>query len=740
MARTQQNRQAELITPLGPDVLLFYRMMASEGVSELFDYDLLVLSEDENIALDALVGQHAHVELELPNDDTRYFCGHVTRFSFLGFHGNLAKYRVELKPWLWFLTRGVNNRIFQNETVPDIIKAVCAEHGFTDIDDKLSGSYAPREYCVQYRESDFDFISRLMEDEGIYYFFKHEPGKHELVLADGISAHEPYGDYATVPWFPPDQHGHRERDHLDNWQVSKAVRSGKYTLRDFNFETPRANLEVKSQIIREIEHAEYEVYDYPGGYQAVGEGENYVRLRMEETQADFEILRGSGNARGMQPGFLFELEEFAREDQNREYLILAVSHDIAQDSYGAESRSDSAGFNYSCSLQAMPSSEIFRPMRHTVKPIVHGPQTAIVVGEAGEEIWTDQYGRIKVQFHWDRLGENNENSSCWVRVSQFWAGKQWGAQFIPRIGQEVVVEFLEGDPDRPIVTGSVYNADNRPPFELPANATQSGIKTRSSKGGTSANYNEIRFEDKKGSEVFYLHAEKDRRTGVENNDHLNVGVDRSSKIGRDEAAEVGRDRDDTIARNLNQQVGVNRQAIVGKDEELIVGGQRKTDVDKDNRLKVGGHHVTEITKDWEHSSAHITMDARKGIDISAALKIDVNALGGIDMFSPGPINITSIAGVNITHNPHGMVGIKEDDVALDKYSLAAVLSIDVKGGLALGLTNINLEHKNIDLATKFVELKDGKVSFTDDMVRFEKALTKIGSKTVEVAKGLWVRL
>ena len=624
MATTQSTRQTELITPLGPDKLLFHQMVAHEGVSQLFDYDMVVLSEDENIVLSDLVGQHAHVELELPHDDTRYFCGHVTRFSFLGFQGNFAKYKVKLRPWLWLLTRTHNNRIFQNKTVPEIIKEVCADHGFSDIDDRLTDSYDPRVFCVQYRESDFDFISRLMEDEGIYYFFIHEAGKHDLVLADGISSHAPYGDYAVVPWFPPDEHDRRERDHLDHWELSQSVRSGKYALRDYNFETPKANLEAKSQIIRPIEHAEYEVYDYPGKYDDFGQGEAFARKRMEELQADFEVMHGSGNARGMQPGFLFELENHSRNDQNREYLILAVTHDVWQDAYETRTDRFSDSFNYGCSLQAMPSSEPYRPARTTVKPIVHGPQTAVVVGDAGEEIWTDEYGRVKVEFHWDRLDQKNENSSCWLRVSQSWAGKKWGAQFLPRIGQEVIVEFLEGDPDRPIVTGAVYNADNKPPYDLPANATQSGIKTRSSKGGNADNFNEIRFEDLKGSEQLYIHAEKDMDTVVENCQTQHVWVNRTTSVGKDE------------------------KMLVKGDREREVNGNEDVTIDGNWTQKVNGFLDLDVTSHIKQISTGLDVTSRTGIDVNAAISISETAGANIDSTAGAMINMTAGAGINLT--------------------------------------------------------------------------------------------
>jgi type VI secretion system secreted protein VgrG len=724
MSRTQAHRQAELITPLGVDDLLFFRMVANEGVSRLFDYDLVVLSENENIDLDKLVGQHSHVELELPHGDTRYFCGHVTRFSFIGFHGNLAKYQVRLRPWLWFLTRAMNNRIFQNETVPNIIKAVCLEHGFTDIDDRLTANYRDREFCVQYRESDFAFLSRLMEEEGIYYYFTHAAGKHELVFADSISAHEPYGDYAVVPWFPPDEHDHRERDHLDHWQVSKAVRTGKYTLRDYNFETPKADLEVRSQLIRDIEHAAYERYEYPGEYRGLDDGADYVRVRMEEAQADFETLRGHGNARGLQPGFLFELEGFPRDDQNREYLILQVTHDITQDAY--DTQSDRAGneTNYSCSVEALPASEVFRPARVTRKPLVYGPQTAVVVGQDGAEIHTDQHGRIKVQFHWDRQGENNDNSSCWVRVSQAWAGKKFGIQFLPRVGHEVIVEFLEGDPDRPIVTGSVYNADNKPPYNLPAHATQSGIKTRSSSGGLQENFNEIRFEDQKDSEQIYIHAEKDMDIVVENDmdttieanrsvsvgsqvnvhkDSLTVSGDRNKVVAGKETVAIRKDLDETIDGNWDLLVKGQADIEITKGAHLTFP-EGKLEITADHGVEIHDSHLTIHSGDLVLKSGKVKQESKSSENISGSDWEVVGAsfgLTGAGLAITGSDNSITALELGATGVSIGVSGVSVDFAGV--AVAASILDVDYKV-FALGNEGIKLGKKEVELTQAEIKI------------------------------------
>ncbi len=492
MATLQSERAIEVTTPLGEDVLLFHRMTASESLGRLFQFNLDLLSNDPNIDFNRLLGQNVTVKLELPEDETRYFNGFVSRFSQEGSVDDFNAYSMTLHPWLWFLTRTADCRIFQEMTVPDIIKQVFRDHGFTDFEEALSGTYRSWTYCVQYRETDFNFVSRLMEQEGIYYYFRHESNRHMLVLADSVSSHDPFPGYEKIPYFPPDEHLRREEHHIHEWTISQEVQPGVYALTDYDFENPKANLQVKSSIARDHAQAKMEIFDYPGEYTQTNDGDAYVRARIEEIHAEFEQVQGQANARGLAVGSLFELVDYPREDQNQEYLVVSATYELESDAYSSGS-SESAEDVYACSFTALSSKQQYRPERTTPKPLVQGPQTAMVVGPSGEEIHTDQYSRVKVQFHWDRYGKKDQNSSCWVRVAQLWAGTQWGGIHIPRIGQEVIVEFLEGDPDHPIITGRVYNKDNMPPYGLPANATQSGIKSRSSKGGSADNFNELRF-------------------------------------------------------------------------------------------------------------------------------------------------------------------------------------------------------------------------------------------------------
>ena len=341
---------------------------------------------------------------------------------------------------------------------------------------------------------------------------------------------------------------------------TKEVQPGKYVLNDFDFKKPKANMLVKSSQLRQHSRAANEIYDYPGEYIKTDEGDTLVRARIQELQAEYEQLQGQANARGLSVGCLFKLIDFPRKDQNREYLIVSATHHLESDAY--ESGTGGGGEIYSCSFTAMPSMQPFRPARITPKPMVQGPQTAIVVGPSGSEIYTEEYGRIKVQFHWDRESKGDENSSCWIRVAQLWAGSRWGGIHIPRIGQEVIVEFLEGDPDRPIITGRVYNNDNKPPYDLPAKATQSGIKSRSSKNGNPNNYNEIRFEDEKGNEEILIHAERNMKIEVEKDEDHTVDHDRTITVKNDEKHDVMNNRTTTIMNTDTQTVNGKRDVTI----------------------------------------------------------------------------------------------------------------------------------------------------------------------------------
>jgi type VI secretion system secreted protein VgrG len=572
------SRTITVKTPLPENELLFYKASIVEQLGQPFDIQLDLLSPNEALDLEALLGKEICIEVGLPSGDSRYFHAYIAHASQLGRHGEKAAYQVRAVPWLWFLTRTTDCRIYQNQSALQIAQAIFREHGFTDFRESLVGSYRTRDYCVQYRESDFNFVQRLLEEEGIYYFFEHTSSTHTLVFADASGAHDSPKGYATIPYYSSDGAMLSEREHIYEWQLSREVQSGKQVLTDYDFTKPRAVLKTQHVVKRKSAKSDFELFDYPGGYtKTKDEGDNYVRSRLEAVQARFERVNGKGSVRGIGAGSLFSLENHPRQDQNKKYLVVGATHTIHGGDY--ESGLGNAEPVYACSFEAMDVKEVFRSLPTAPKPRVGGPQTATVVGQGDEEIWTDKYGRVKVQFHWDRLGDRNENSSCWVRVSQVWAGQNFGWMSIPRVKQEVVVDFLEGDPDRPLITGRVYNQDNMPPYELPENKTQSGVKTRSSKDGTAANFNEIRFEDKKGAEQLYIHAEKNQDVVVKNDASVSIGNDRSETIKHDERIEIGNDR--------THSVGGKLSLTVDKSESHIVKDARSTSVAKDDELSVG---------------------------------------------------------------------------------------------------------------------------------------------------------
>ncbi|MDJ0656457.1 MAG: type VI secretion system tip protein VgrG [Xanthomonadales bacterium] len=615
---TQDKRAVKLHTPLGKDKLFISNLWVKEGVSQLYTINATAFSEDGDIKLEDLLGKTATVEIEV-HEGIRYFHGYVARFSFSEYQDTWAVYQLEIKPWTWFLNRTSDCRIFQEKKVPDIFKELSAEYGFTDVEDRLTGTYRTWEYCVQYRETAFNFLSRLLEQEGIYYYFKHEAGKHTLVLADDYSAHEPFPNYASLKYYPPHHDDLRERDHIQAIRATKSVRSGKYVHDDYDLEAPKKNLEAKSQITRPHVMSSFEQRDYPGEYTENGDGDNYAKIRMQEEAASYDVVQGTGDARGLAPGFLFSLQQHDRSMENREYLVLYAEQEYRIDSY-ISSDASSAAHTFQCRFQAVPSAERYRPPRLTARPFVQGPQTAVVVGPSGEEIWPDKYGRVKVQFHWDRLGRKDENSSCWIRVAQMWAGKKWGAQFIPRCGHEVVVSFLEGDPDQPLITGSVYNGDNMPTYELPGNKTQSGIKTRSSKGGGTDNFNEIRFEDKIGSEQLYVHAEKDMDTVVENNQTLDVGNNRSKTIGNNEDNSIGNDQTSTIANN--------RKVTIDRGDDTL-------------DLKLGSRTVTVMKNHKVEATMNIEQKAAMQIELTANMSITLTCGASKIEMNPGMIRMSA---------------------------------------------------------------------------------------------------
>ena len=612
-------RVMEITTPLDPDVLLFHSIVVREEMGRLFEFDITVLSPRNDIDPNKLLGKNVTVKVELADGAIRHFDAYVTRFAFAGVHGRYLRYQIVGRPWLWFLTRTADCRIFQNKKVPDIIKDIFAKYAIASYElDKLTGTYEPWEYCVQYRETDFNFVSRLMEQEGISYFFTHADGKHTLVLADSPSAHEAYPGYAEIPFVTGERATRIEQERISEWGFNWEIQPGAYAIDDFDFKKPSVELLKQTKQKRGYAEATHEIYDYPGEYDTPAEGETYVRIRLEELQSQVQVMQGAGNARGIAAGSIFKLTGQPREDQNRKYLITAATLSFAYNDYES---SGSEGATYHSSFSCINNDAPFRTPRSTPKPIVQGLQTAIVVGPAGDEIYTDQYGRVKVHFHWDRHGDADENASCWMRVSHPWAGKNFGMVALPRIGQEVVVEFLEGDPDRPLITGRVYNAEQMPPWALPGNKTQTGVLTRSSLGGSAANANAIRFEDKKGAEQLWIHAEKNQDIEVENDETHWVGHDRTKTIDHDETTHVKHDRTETVDNNETITIHGQRTETVDKDETITIHQNRTETVDKNETITIHGARSETVDKDETitiHGARTEKVDKNETITIDGA--------------------------------------------------------------------------------------------------------------------------
>lgn len=626
MAYTQDTRFISIDTPLGKDLLLLQGFTGEEGISRPFRFDLDFLSEESAIDFENIVGQRVTIGVVLADGSKRHFNGFISRFSQSHKDERFTYYRAEMVPWLWFLTRRADCRIFQNKTIPEIVTSVFADLGFNDFKNLLEGNFQPREYCVQYRETDFNFVSRLMEEHGIFYFFEHGKEKHTLILANAATAHQCCPGQAKV-LYEAVAGEVEEEDVVTSWQIEHELRPGKYALTDYNFETPSTSLAVNVRSIANVGgNDKHEVYDYPGEYLKRPEGQDLVKLRMEEEEVPHILVSGGSTCRAFTSGYRFDLTQHYRPDMNKSYVLAHVQHfGSVGDSYATGA---ATGASYSNRFTCFPYTVPYRPARITPKPIVQGPQTAVVVGKEGEEIWTDKYGRVRVQFHWDREGKWNENSSCWIRVAQTWAGKRWGAMFIPRIGQEVIVEFLEGDPDQPIITGRLYNAEEMPPYELPKEQTKSTIKSNSSKGGSG--FNEIRFEDAKGKEQIFIHAERDHDFRVKNDCREWIGKDRHLIV-------------------KGSQI-----ELVEAEKHAHVKGSQIESIGSDMSLQVGQNHDAKAGMKYAHEAGQeIHLKAGSKIIIDAGAQISLKGAGGFVDIGPGGV---TIQGTIVSINSGGSAG------------------------------------------------------------------------------------
>ena len=705
-AGVAEDRATVVRTSLAEGKLRFTYLDGRDAISECFVFTAGFASTDFDVDPDKLIGTPLSVEVE-GGDPKRWISGIVTDFRVARIDGEFAHYVTTLRPWLWLLGQSMDCRVFQGLSVVEIIEKIFGEYPAAKFEKRLQATYKAREYCVQYDESDLAFVQRLMEHEGIGYFFEYDEGAHTLVLFDAVGKLKPAEGYETVPFHFEGQASRRDRDYLSEWEPTARLTPGAYAHTDYDFEKPGADLMARSSQPFAHEEAGHEVYRHPGAHLELGRGDAIAAIRREELQATHRRVRAAGTVRGLAAGHVFLLDGFPREDQNVPHLVLAARYRLRDPEFRIGLEAD--GETFRIEIEAAPTDLPYRPPRTTPRVVMRGPQTATVVGPGGEEIFTDEHARVKVQFHWDRLGKRDENSSCFVRVSQAWAGAGWGFIQIPRIGQEVVIDFLDGDPDRPLITGRVYNASEPPPYGLPGNATQSGWKSNSSPGG--GGYNELMFEDKAGSELVNFQAQKDHnllvkndRTKlvqhdqadrIDNNAKHSVGVNLDEDVGNNKTTKVGVDRAVDIGSNDTETVGRNRSLTVGNDETIGIGANSTETIGMNHTQTVGiaqtitvgamrTDSVGAVETRTVGASQTNTIGASRSVSVGAAQSHDVGAGDSWEIGAGQTVQIAADQGVKIGGAQSSEIGkgratkIAEDDIG----EIGGALQLKVgKGGM-----------------------------------------------------------
>jgi type VI secretion system secreted protein VgrG len=705
MPLSQKNRALQVTTPLGEDKLLITGFRGREHISHLFSFELdLIADNSTTVDFSQLVGKEMTVAVATPGQDSetewRYVNGICASFSEGDRNEQFTTYSAEVVPKVWLLTRLARSRIFQQKSVPDILKQVF--QGF-DCDYKLQGKYEPREYCVQYRETDFNFASRLMEDEGIFYFFEHSKSAHKMIIADTSQSHTDVPGLKTVR-YEMIEGGPRKADHVFQWRKTQAVRASKYTLRDRSFQQPTQNLEAKENILDSVQvgtvthklkdqtNAPLEIYDFPGGYAERFDGispnggeqparlqkifednKRTVKLRMEGEALPAIAIHGTSSCANFVAGHKFTLDRHF--DAQGDYVLVSVNHDASLGEPFRSGQGSREGLTFSNSFTCIPIKLPYRPARETPVPFIAGVQNALVTGPSGKEIFIDKYGRVKVQFYWDRDGKNDENSSCWIRVAQSFAGKRWGASFWPRLGQEVLVAFVEGDPDQPVIVGSVYNAEQMPPYEGDGldskhkkDPNVSGVKSNSTLGGTG--FNEIRFDDTKDKEQVFIHAERNFEVTTKNDSlartygtrHQIIGQEKDGSKTGDQLETVYHDKQIKVNHDHVEQIGNSMQLYIGGIDggtgglDIVVGGEKKESVGKDDHLHVKGNRKEKIDSDQsltvggsqqEKVGIKHAVDAGQEIHLKGGMTVVIEAGMQLSLKGPGGFVDIGPAGVTI---------------------------------------------------------------------------------------------
>jgi len=625
---TQNERFISIDSPLAKDELLLTSFSGTDRISEPFKFTIEVLSENHSIKPEQLIAEM--VTLTVHNSQKTQFNGYISDFTYGEIKAeDLRNYRMTMRPWLWFLSKTSDHRIFQKKTTKEIVIDIFKDNGFSDFEFRAEGNTTQREYCVQHNETDLHFVSRLLEEDGIAYYFEQKDNKHILIIVDEAHAYEECAETDLTY-----SKGSQPNTQITRWEHGYQFKKGKWSLNDYDDEMPEiSQLKETTSISKFSTVKNYEHYEYTP-YHDYGSIQDLTKKRMQTEEAKIDTVSASSNCSSLYAGGRFNLSKHTVKKEQGVYILTSVEHNAFENSYLAtntKNKDDKKKVlaEYKNNFICIPEKVHYRPPLTHIKPVMSGSQSALVVGPAGEEIYVDDDGRIKVQFHWDRLGKKNEKSTCWIRVMQPWSGAGWGVSFIPRIGMEVLVNFLEGDADRPVILGSVYNGSNKPPFK---SKTQSGIRTRSSQKGTGSNCNEFRFDDKKAAEQIYIHAEKNMDTEVENDETLTVDNDRTKIVNHDENSIIENDRNKTVNNNQSETITKNKTIKVGVNHVERIGKNMSTDVENISSL-VAGDEITFVTG---KSSIVMTSDGTitiKGVDINVIGSGEINekAKGNIVM-------------------------------------------------------------------------------------------------------------
>jgi type VI secretion system secreted protein VgrG len=703
---TRKDRLLAIDTPLGKDKLVLTELSGEEEISQPFLFTATMRSDDSDIKPESLIGSKVTMWIKRETTDPIPISGMVRSLSLASVDvRGFREYHAEIVPWLWFLSCTTDSRIFQNLTFPKIIETIFGEYGFTDYDTAgLTGSYHSLDFCVQYRETALAFISRWMEELGIFYFFRHEANRHVMVLGDQNRAFKPVVEKDAL-------FGDQSGSNIAQWRHSYQFRSGHYAHKDFAFKTPSQDLSTKESSLLKLQRASaFELYDYPGGYTQKGDGQQLTRVRMEEHEAAYHTVSGASICASFFAGGKFTMiQHHLAAEEKQEYVLLRVVHRASDYTYITANMGPPS---YDNTFEAFPAATKFRPASRTHWPVVQGPQTATVVGPG--DIHTDKYGRVKLQFHWDRRGKKDDKSSCWVRVSQNWAGKGWGGVFIPHVGHEVVVSFLEGDPDMPLVTGRVYNAENMQAIGLAANKTQSAIRDHSG--------NEILMEGKGGVQDIRIHAVKDM--------HEHVDHDHVSNIDNDETTTVGGNRTETVIKNETITINGNRTENVAQNESVTIGIARTHTIGAMDTLTVGAARIETVG-----AAEMITVGAARAISVGAMQSVQIGASHSVDVGTSQSISVGSDQSISVGGNQTISVS-GDDSVSIDG---GETVSVGKDRSTSIGQNDSLDVGKNLSIsAGDEIVLKTGSATITmkknGDITIDGKTITIKGSGDV-IIKG-----